>query len=398
VIGDLAEQAGLNNIGKTTPKVDYSQRPGIGGHVGRAAHLLSSMEETSEDRDRVMIENTDQLKKLNDYLAAQQLGLEGGGGGGSGGGGTGLGGGGGGAPVSMAGLDGLPGMPSPAPSASGRHAAPAAPLAEPKDDRLASAASPDYVPSERDRGPVPGGSSDQDESASGGGSLADQRRSLWKDVSGDPATKHLLHQMMDTEGGGAATVEALFNRTAMIRKRIPGYSIKDELHSGFYNPINKGIAQQRHISAGQEAEYNKILGKVVGGSDIIKGRTDQGMVGDPNWQGPGVVKAPGSTDIYNYWKGERRGISFSHEDAARFAAAQEAMVAADRGVVAADRGVVDKRSVKTVKVDATGKVNIDIGGGGGSDVTLGGDRLFKPTAPERSTQMSPAETGPMASE
>jgi hypothetical protein len=62
-----------------------------------------------------------------------------------------------------------------------------------------------------------------------------------------------------------------------------------------------------------------------------------------------------------------------------------------------DRAIVDQKSVKTVKVDATGKVAVNIGKTGEGDATLGSSKLFKPTAPERSTQMVPAETGPKAS-
>jgi hypothetical protein len=63
--------------------------------------------------------------------------------------------------------------------------------------------------------------------------------------------------------------------------------------------------------------------------------------------------------------------------------------------VAADRSMVDKRSVKTVKVDATGSVKVNIASAGG-DATLGSEKLFKPTTPERSTQMAAASGGPKA--
>jgi hypothetical protein len=54
--------------------------------------------------------------------------------------------------------------------------------------------------------------------------------------------------------------------------------------------------------------------------------------------------------------------------------------------------MVDKRSVKTVKVDATGSVKVNIAAGG--DATLGSEKLFKTTTPERSTQMAAASGGP----
>ena len=82
------------------------------------------------------------------------------------------------------------------------------------------------------------------------------RAPLMAEVQNDPAAS-ITHQMMNTEGGGAATVEALFNRTSMIRQKIPGYSIKDELRSGFYGPINKGFAQRRAIGAQEAAAMTK---------------------------------------------------------------------------------------------------------------------------------------------
>jgi len=62
----------------------------------------------------------------------------------------------------------------------------------------------------------------------------------------------------------------------------------------------------------------------------------------------------------------------------------------------ADRRMVDSRSIKTVKVDATGKVAVNIGSTSG-DATLGSNRgLFKDTTPERQVQMVPARRGPDA--
>jgi hypothetical protein len=56
---------------------------------------------------------------------------------------------------------------------------------------------------------------------------------------------------------------------------------------------------------------------------LIQGRTDQGMVGDPNWQGPGRVPVAGTNEIYNFWKGTRGGRYYSHADTQRFAEQQQ---------------------------------------------------------------------------
>jgi hypothetical protein len=135
----------------------------------------------------------------------------------------------------------------------------------------------------------------------------------------DPDTKRLAMQMLETEGGGTATMEALVNRTAMIRQKVPDWTISKELTSGFYGPINKGKAQRTPISLDAAQRYQQIFDDVASGSNVIQGRTDQGWKGDPNASGPGRVEVPGNDDIYNYWTGKRGGHEFSHADSARFA-------------------------------------------------------------------------------
>ena len=146
------------------------------------------------------------------------------------------------------------------------------------------------------------------------------RGDIMSELDEDPETKLLAMQMLDTEGGGAATMESLVNRTAMIREKIPGWTLNDELNSGFYGPINRGYAQTRDLHPGAVAKYQEDIDKVRAGSNIIEGRTDQGYPGDPNWRGPGRVHVPENPrEIYNFWTGERAGVTFTHEDSAEFA-------------------------------------------------------------------------------
>jgi hypothetical protein len=156
-------------------------------------------------------------------------------------------------------------------------------------------------------------------------SIAAQRAPLMDEVNKDPATKKLLMQMMATEGGDAATVESLFNRVAMIRQKVPGYSIKDELNSRFYGPLRRG--DRPNISTGQAAQFQKTIDEVAAGSNIIQWRTNQGLPTDPGAPAPGGVQAPGSGQVYNYWSGERAGVGFGVEDSARFAQQQANLVA-----------------------------------------------------------------------
>jgi hypothetical protein len=232
-----------------------------------------------------------------------------------------------------------------------------------------------------------------------------------KELENDPATKRLTMQMMATEGGGKATVEALMNRVSMIRQKVPGYSIKDELRSGFYGPINRGAAERTAISAAAAAKYQKQLEEVGAGSDIIQGRTDQGTWGDPNAQGPGRVTYPGMSrsEIYNFWKGSRRGKQFTYSDTQRFAEEQEKMRGtALRGETAgggggsiriaptpeADRQAIDANSGRSVSVEGSGTLTANINAPRGTTATMSGDGLFKKTIINRQTQMEPATEGP----
>ncbi|MCP3471426.1 hypothetical protein NLM33_18790 [Bradyrhizobium sp. CCGUVB1N3] len=208
------------------------------------------------------------------------------------------------------------------------------------------------------------------------GAGGDQRAAMMAEVNQDPATKQLLYRMMRSEGGGAPTVEALFNRTQMIRQKVPGYKIGDELRSGFYGPINRGQTGGP-LSENERAKYDKTLGEVVGGSDYIQGRTNQGMASDPGAGLPGRVPVPGSHEVYNYWEGRRKGVNFSVADSARFA-----------------RERLDSRMAAANKVEGSGKISVDVNAPKGTKVDAQGGGIFKDVEINRQTQMERARSGP----
>jgi hypothetical protein len=289
----------------------------------------------ADDRRRALAENTAELKRLNDWLQ----------GGGGGGGGLGLisggTGGGGGLPLGTGvggavggGLPGFPGgaalrMPNLGGGAGGGGGR--APYGSHVGPGTGSGAGDTPATGGTQQqggggmfgpGGFAGGAAAGGGAGGGGDGGGGARQELMDEVNRDPATKQLMMQMMATEGGGAATVESLMNRTAMIRQKIPGYGIKDELKSGFYGPINSGKAQRRNISPAEAGKFQQDIDKVVGGSNIIQGRTNQGMITDPGANAPGRVKVPGSSEVYNYWSGRRRGVDFSTDDSRRFAEQQ----------------------------------------------------------------------------
>ena len=205
-------------------------------------------------------------------------------------------------------------------------------------------------------GPVMAGSS---------GYLKDQRASRIAEINNNPATRKLLGQMLATETylnggkGTTATLEALLNRSTMV-----GNTIQEELNSGFYGPIKSGKAQRTSLSAKEQQYVNDALGNVGGGSDLIKGRTDQGSGNDPNVAGPGRVKVEGTNEVYNYWTGHRKGRDFSHADSQRFAEEQERKIAA---AAAAGGGGTSAAPTKVGGVTVTPVV-----AGGPGTVTAGG--------------------------
>ncbi|MBR0940978.1 CHAP domain-containing protein [Bradyrhizobium liaoningense] len=205
---------------------------------------------------------------------------------------------------------------------------------------------------------------------------SDERAKMMAEVNKDPATKELLYRMMRSEGGGAPTAEALFNRTQMIRQKVPGYKIGDELRSGFYGPINKGQTRGP-LSENERAKYDKTLAEVVGGSNYIQGRTNQGMASDPGARLPGRVPIPGSHEVYNYWEGRRKGVDFSVADSARFAREQ-----------------LDRKMAAANKVEGSGKISVDVNAPKGTKVDAQGGGIFKDVEINRQTQMERARSGP----
>jgi hypothetical protein len=162
----------------------------------------------------------------------------------------------------------------------------------------------------------------------------------------------------------------------MIRQKVPGYGIGDELRSGFYGPINRGQTGGP-LNENERAKYDKTLAEVVGGSDYIQGRTNQGMASDPGAGLPGRVRVPGSSEVYNYWEGRRKGVNFSVADSARFAREQ-----------------LDKRMAAGNKVEGTGKISVDVNAPKGTKVEAQGGGIFKDVEINRQTQMEPARKGP----
>jgi hypothetical protein len=431
--GDFADMlgGGANDI-RFTPNLDWANQLS-GGYSTNIEDRRTREDVVDEFKDL-----RDELARLNDYLTGGEGGAggAGGGGGGSGGGGGGgsgggggggggsTGGGGGGAwPEASAGNIFPPGFgtgggPGIGGGAFSPWAGTVAPGAGGAWEGKGVATPPGWGPggSGKPWGTTPLAGGGGDAGVVGGvdpnSYIAQQRASRIAEINNNPQTKQLLMQMLATESGArglapVATMEALINRSIMT-----GNTIGQELRSGFYGPINKGIAQRTGISAGDRAAYERVLNTVAAGSNLILGRTDQGSGNDPNVRGPGRVPVPGTREIYNFWKGRRGGRDFSHADAQRFA---EDMNRRAREARQAPQGTVDigdiqpgsytgaptfnradqtarqkiNRSIvyDTAQDVVSGKASIDINVGGGAKKD-GGKPLFPPSPVGRNPQMA----------
>jgi hypothetical protein len=153
----------------------------------------------------------------------------------------------------------------------------------------------------------------------GGGSayLKHERFRMQQEVQKDPALAAELRGLAVAEDSHdpAGVVESLANRAAYT-----GKSIRELMHNGFYGPMNRGTVRPNNDPRVQSA-----IDTVWGGSNRLKGATDQGMAGDPNaaWQG-GRIMPPGGTPgaIFNDWGGGPGG----HEGSRLFREEQQRRV------------------------------------------------------------------------
>jgi hypothetical protein len=185
--------------------------------------------------------------------------------------------------------------------------------------------------------------------------IAAQRKGLMDEINANPNLREKVYSMLQSEESGVgprtATMEALLNRTLMIQKRDPTWNIEKELKSGFYGPINRGeLTTTRGRS---RAQSEAAVASAAGGSMVAQGRTDQGMVGDPNAGGPGRVRVPGTGGIFNFWKGRRAGYNFSWADSQRFAEEEQRIAAAG------GRGSIDS-SMRGITGGDLGSANVSV--------------------------------------
>jgi hypothetical protein len=217
--------------------------------------------------------------------------------------------------------------------------------------------------------------------------IASRRASFAHELS-DPSKRLQFAAMMMSENPGAAQAVA---ESAMNRSDLTHKSLMQMLHSGFYGPINRGQlgSYMEHLRRDPRAmaRMNAAIDSALAGSDIIHGATDQGSGHDPNVNWPGgrtVIHG----ETFNDWAG-----GGGHAASARW---RENFERGAAGGVVGDRGELNRRALipQTHRVEGSADINVNVSAPPGTRVTGKSAGLFKPIAMTRQTQMAHAAQGP----
>jgi hypothetical protein len=125
-----------------------------------------------------------------------------------------------------------------------------------------------------------------DRPTGGSAYLAHERAWIGNELKGDPSLKAYLRGVLAHEqspGERSKVFESLSNRLNMLRAHgEPNLTLKDYLSrkgsNQFYGPIRRGL-----VHGIEDAGIDREIDKVLGGSNDIRGMTDQGSRGDPNF-------------------------------------------------------------------------------------------------------------------
>lgn len=135
----------------------------------------------------------------------------------------------------------------------------------------------------------------------GGNSYLRDQRSKYADELKNPETRKLLGGILSAEnpGAGPGVVESLMNRTSLVNEQRatqgkPPLTLKDMITGhpsigggkSFYGPMRTGAINE-HLAKMNDPKYagrmNHYINQALAGSNVVKGHTDQGSAGDPNY-------------------------------------------------------------------------------------------------------------------
>jgi murein DD-endopeptidase MepM/ murein hydrolase activator NlpD len=133
--------------------------------------------------------------------------------------------------------------------------------------------------------------------------LKNERQWIADELSADPSLRRYLGGVLNHEQGGEGrhrVAESLFNRLNMLRQNgQPNLTLREYLsrqgNNQFYGPIRRG-----QITPSDSA--NAEIEQALSGSNDIRGMTDQGSAGDPNFGRGETIMHQG--EGYNDFGGE----------------------------------------------------------------------------------------------
>ncbi len=258
-------------------------------------------------------------------------------------------------------------------------------------------------------GPPGGG----DASLSGNAFLASQRARLKKEMDDDPELKRRFAAIIEKENptAGKQVAESAMNRAAMT-----GRSMASILGGGarsFYGPVRHGLIEptMRSMSAKTLAERYRQIDAGLAGGNLVRGATDQGSRGDPNFEAGGQAVPDVHGERFGDWGGFK-GVAASR----RWRLEQQAQVAKSAADVAAQpprtpgwpqrgnlteeallahaRRSLDADQNGATKVEGNAKIRVDVNAPKGTNVGAEASGLFSTIETYRQTQMAAAQRGP----
>lgn len=149
--------------------------------------------------------------------------------------------------------------------------------------------------------------------------LAERREPFRKELSDNPRTRELLGAIISAEnpGAGPAVAESLFNRTELVnrdraKRGLPPLTLEDMIRGtpsigggkSFYGPMRTGAVnshlQRMRSDPKYAARMDYLIKQALDGSNTIRGHTDQGSAGDPNYE-RGGVGVNINKERFNHW-------------------------------------------------------------------------------------------------
>lgn len=171
----------------------------------------------------------------------------------------------------------------------------------------------------------------------------------------DPNVRLQVAAMLASEGDAIPlpVAEALMNRVAYQNSIGIQRTLLQELHGGFYGPINRHqlasfMAMLKH-NPGHFQRLSYVIDQALAGSDVLHGFTDQGLRSDPNGQHEPQIYMGGN--IFNDWGGGRGHASTAAWREAFEAGAVKALQVAlnNKGITVSVDGVYGPATLEAVK-------------------------------------------------